>query len=130
MVTQKDYDKALEIIEKIKEICSGKSCKDCPFNTYDVPYHCLFKRRIYPTSIDLNLLQTPQPLFTKEMVELIEAFKACYKPIENIQITSEQNKLEAGDIYYDKSTRTLNICPGLLASICRFRVLPQMKLNA
>lgn len=109
MVTQEKYEKAREIIQEIKLICMYTDCKDCPFNTYDVPHNCFLEQKTLPNLFDLDLLQRPQPLFTKELLELIEAFGACFYPIEHIRVIDSQDKLAKGDIHYENNTRTLMV---------------------
>lgn len=109
MVTQENYEKAREIAKEIKRMCINTNCQDCPFNAYAVPNNCFLQQRSLPNFFNLDLLQRPQPLFTKELVELIQAFRVCLYPIEQIQVIDSQDKLAIGDFHYENSTKTLMV---------------------
>lgn len=105
MIIKENYDKAVHIIEAIKDLHDNiKNCKNCPF---EEDGHCSLQKYCYRKSVD-DLPKPQKIFFSDKLIELILAYEALGKSVNNVCISENMPQ----QIIYDDQKKTLFVKDG------------------
>lgn len=109
MVEQATYDKAVKVMETLKEICLNTSCPDCPFYITEKNY-CLIGKIRTPISVAFSRTYLQKPKnnrFKPALCKLICALEEAEAFVTTVCATREYNVPQKNSFEYIPYMRQL-----------------------